>query len=387
MPARLQFNRREVAGAFGDIGTDLPIIVGVMLATGVDGAGLLAGFGLAQIATGLLYGLPMPVQPLKAMAVIVIAGHASAGLLQLAGLLIGGVMLVLSLTGGLDRLGRLIPHGVVRGIQAGLGLALARTATSLVAQPHSTWAWTAATVAVAVLAVLRTSKRVPGALLVVGAAAVWAAVYRVDWPGLRPAVGFAWPHAEPWPWDQWLTALTLLVLPQLPLSLANSVIATQQTVRDLFPGREIPLRTIGLTYSGINLIVPWFGGLPACHGCGGLAGYYALGARTGGAVVICGTLYLATGLFFSHGFTTLVHAFPSPILGAILLVEATVLILLVRDLRASPAALALAGVVAVLCVTLPQGYLAGLLAGTACWHLLRRCGLTLAPSPASATGS
>ena len=372
---RFQLNRHELAGACGDLGTSLPIIAAVLLATRVDGAGLLTCFGLAQIATGLLYGLPMPVQPLKAMAVVVIAGQAPAGLLQLAGLMIGGLMLLLSLSGALDHLGRLIPHCVVRGIQAGLGLALARTATKLIAQSNSGWAWATALAAIAVLALLRKNPRLPGALLVIGAASLWAAVYTVDWNALRHGAGFVLPHAEPWPWDQWLTALTLLVLPQLPLSLSNSVIATHQTVRDLFPGHKITLRAIGLTYAGLNLVVPWFGGMPVCHGCGGLAGYYALGARTGSAVIIYGTFFVMAGLFFSGAFTGFIAAFPAPVLGALLLVEAAVLILLARDLRASRPALGLALGVALVCLTVPQGYLVGLLAGSVLYYTLRRTGV------------
>jgi len=372
---RFQLNRRELAGAFGDIGTSLPIIAAVLLATRVDGAGLLTCFGLAQIATGLLYGLPMPVQPLKAMAVVVIAGQAPAGLLQLAGLMIGGLMLVLSLSGALDQLGRLIPHCVVRGIQAGLGLSLARTAVKLVAQHHNHWAWVTALAAITALALLRKNHRLPGALLVIGAASLWAALYTVDWHALRHGAGLVWPHAEPWPWDQWLTALTLLVLPQLPLSLSNSVIATQQTVRDLFPGRKITLRAIGLTYAGLNLAAPWFGGLPVCHGCGGLAGYYALGARSGSAVIIYGAFFVVAGLFFSGAFTGFIEAFPLPVLGALLLVEAAVLVLLARDLRTSRPALGLALGVALVCLIVPQGYLAGLLAGSALYYALRRAGV------------
>jgi len=375
MSDQIQFNRRELAGAFGDIGTSLPIIVGILLATGMNPAGVLTAFGLAQIVTGLLYGLPMPVQPLKAMAVVVIAGQASGPMLQLAGLLIGALMLVLSSSGALDWLSRVIPLCVVRGVQAGLGLALARVATKLVAQEGSPWGWIAAVSAIAVLALLRKSHRVPGALVVIGAAVAWAAFYRVDWTVVRAGIGFAAPHAEPWPWDQWLTALTLLVLPQVPLSLSNSVIATRQTVHDLFPGRELTLRAIGLTYAGINLIVPWLGGIPVCHGCGGLAGYYALGARTGGAVIIYGSLFVVAGLFFSGAFAGLIHAFPTSILGAVLLVEATVLLLLVRDLRASKPALALALAVALICVFAPQGYLTGLVAGVAAYYALRATGL------------
>lgn len=370
---RLQFNRRELAGAFGDIGTDLPIIAGLLLATGLDPAGVLLAFGLAQIATGLRYGLPMPVQPLKAMAVVVIAGQASGGLLQLAGLLIGIVMLVLSLSGGLDWLGRAIPHPVVRGIQAGLGLALGRTALKLINQPAgSAWAWLAAGGAVATLVLLRRQHRLPGALFVIGAATLWTAFHGAGWRPIAAGAGFAWPRPAVLPWDQWLAALTLLVLPQLPLSLSNSVIATQRTAHDLFPGREIALRSIGLTYAAINLLAPWLGGIPVCHGCGGLAGYYALGARTGGAVVIYGALFVGGGLFFSGAFAAFIHAFPASVLGAILLVEAAVLFLLLRDLRNSLPALALALAVAAACVFAPQGYLVGTLGGATVYYVLRR---------------
>lgn len=375
MLRNLQFNRRELAGAFGDIGTSLPIIVAILLATPLNSAGVLVAFGLAQIATGLLYGLPMPVQPLKAMAVVVIAGQATGGLLQMAGLMIGVLMLGLSASGALDRLARMIPLCVVRGVQAGLGLSLARTATGLVAREPGAWGWMAVVAALVVLGLMRKHPRLPGALLVVGAALVWAALYRVDWSAAGSGLGLAAPRPVPWPWDQWVTALTLLVLPQLPLSLSNSLIATQQTVRDLFPGREFTLRTIGLTYAGLNLLAPWLGGIPVCHGCGGLAGYYALGARTGGAVVIYGALWVAAGLFASGAFVTLVHAFPPAILGAVLLFEAAVLVLLLRDQRAAPAGLALAAAVALLCCFAPQGYLTGLVAGVAGYYALRAAGV------------
>lgn len=375
MRPNIQFNRRELAGAFGDIGTSLPLIVAVLLATPLSAAGVLLAFGLAQIATGLLYGLPMPVQPLKAMAVVVIAGQASGGLLQMAGLMIGVLMIGLSASGALGWLSRMIPLCVVRGVQAGLGLMLARTAASLVGREAGPWSWIAALAAIAVLALLRQHHRWPGALLVIGAAAAWAAVFRVDWSAVAPAIGFAAPRPAAWPLDQWLPALTLLVLPQLPLSLGNSVIATQQTARDLFPERAFSLRQLGLTYGVLNLLVPWLGGLPVCHGCGGLAGNHALGARTGGAVVIYGTMFVVAGLLCSGVFVMLVQAFPPSVLGAVLLVEATVLVLLVRDLRASPAALALAGGVALICVFVPQGYLVGLLAGLAVYHGLRATGV------------
>lgn len=376
-----RFDRHELAGAFGDIGTDLPLIAGILLATNLDPAGVFLAFGLAQIASGLLYGLPMPVQPLKAMAVVVIAGQATGGQLQLAGFMIGTLMLLLTFTGLLDRLQKLIPVLVVRGIQAGLGIALARTALGLTGR-EGNWGWMAAAVAVALLVWLRGHRQVPGALLVVGAGALWAAFNRIDWTALTH--GFGWVTSTPadLPWDQWLAALTLLVLPQVPLSLSNSVIATQRTVADLFPDRPVTLRGIGRTYGLINLLSPWLGGIPMCHGCGGLAGYYALGARTGGSVIIYGSLYLVTGAFFSGAFQEVLRAFPAPVLGAVLLVEAGVLLLLLREVPRTAPALGLAVLVALVCVFAPHGYLTGMIVGCFLYYSLRRW----LPGPARPAG-
>ncbi|AOS44760.1 hypothetical protein Verru16b_01828 [Lacunisphaera limnophila] len=383
MPAltKPRFDRQELAGAFGDIGTDLPLIAGILLATGLEPSGVFLAFGLAQIASGLLYGLPMPVQPLKAMAVVVIAGQATGGQLQLAGLMIGALMLLLAYSGLLDRLQKIIPVLVVRGIQAGLGIALARTALGLTGR-EGHWGWIAAAVAVALLIWLRRHHHLPGALLVVGAGALWAAFYRIDWPSLAAGFGWVAPTPAALPWDQWLAALTLLVLPQVPLSLSNSVIATQRTVTDLFPDRPVTLRGIGRTYGVINLLSPWLGGIPMCHGCGGLAGYYALGARTGGSVILYGTLYLVVGALFSGAFQEVLRAFPAPVLGAVLLVEAGVLLLLLREVPRTPLALAIAGVVALVCVFAPQGYLSGMIVGCILFYSLRRW----LPPPARAPG-
>ncbi len=367
---RLRIDRHELAGAFGDIGTDLPLIAGILLATRLDASGVFLSFGLAQIASGLIYGLPMPVQPLKAMAVVVIAGQAGGSLLQLAGLMIGALMLLLAYSGLLDRLQKLVPVVVVRGVQAGLGLALARTALGLAGR-EGTLGWIAAAAAVGLLVWLRGHRRVPGALLVVGAGVVWAAWYRLDWPALLRGFGWVAPRPASLPWDQWLAALTLLVLPQMPLSLSNSVIATQRTAADLFPGNRVTLRGIGRTYGLINLLSPWLGGIPMCHGCGGLAGYYALGARTGGAVLVYGSLYLVIGAFFSGASQEVLRAFPAPVLGAVLLVEAGVLILLLREVARTPVALGLAIVVALICVFAPQGYLTGMIAGCALFYTLK----------------
>src|SRR5256885_13189365 len=125
---RIRFDRNEFSGACGDMGTDFPLIAGMILAAGLNPASVLTLFGSMQILTGLLYGIPMPAQPLKAMAILVISQKASGALLYGAGLAIGVVMLGLAASGSLSLLANAVPKSVVRGIQVGLGLQLAMLA-------------------------------------------------------------------------------------------------------------------------------------------------------------------------------------------------------------------------------------------------------------------
>jgi MFS superfamily sulfate permease-like transporter len=114
----------------------------------------------------------------------------------------------------------------------------------------------------------------------------------------------------------------------------------------------------------MNLINPWFGGVPTCHGSGGMAGHYAFGGRTGGSVILYGSLLLLIGLFAGGGFEHVVKAFPLPMLGVILLFEALALIWLVRDMAPSRSEFPIAALVGLIAVGLPYGYLIGLVVGT-----------------------
>ena len=120
----IKFDRNEWSGAFGDIGTDFPLIVGMILASGLDSASVLVTFGLMQIFTGSFYKMPMPIQPLKAMATIVITQKISPNILYGGGLAIGISMFMLNITKLIDWIGKVVPKAVIRGIQLGLGLKL-----------------------------------------------------------------------------------------------------------------------------------------------------------------------------------------------------------------------------------------------------------------------
>ena len=362
MKNRIRFDRNEVSGAFGDIGTDLPLIVGMLLVSGMDSASVLIVFGTLQIFTALTYGIPMPVQPLKAVAALVIAQHISGNIIYGAGLSIGIVMLLLTVTGSLDLLGRLIPLVVVRGIQFGLGLQLAYVALFKYVQAGGMEGYILAATAFVVVIGFLGNRRFPPALPLIGMGILYAFFFQSG-SSSGGTFGIALPLLHvPTGSDMW-EGFLLLALPQIPLSLGNSLLATQRITRDFFPERAIPLRKLGLTYSFMNLVAPFFGGVPVCHGSGGLAGHYLFGARTGGSIVIYGAMYVVLGLLFSQGFSQFTQLFPLPILGVILLFESIALVKLLKDTVSLPGDFFIAIVVGLLSFGVPSGYLVGMIVG------------------------
>jgi len=349
----------------------------MILAAGLDASSVLVVFGLMQIATALRYRMPMPVQPLKAMAALVIAQKLPPGVLYGGGLAIGIVMLALSATGLLEWLNRQVPKAVVRGIQFGLGLQLAGIALKEYIPRDGPAGWWLAGAGFAVALLLIGRRRVPSAVVLVALGAAYALAFKLDKSALLGQVGLYLPNIyRPTPEEIW-TGFLVLALPQIPLSIANSVLATRQIVEDLFPERRVTARQIGLTYSAMNLVNPFLGGVPTCHGSGGIAGHYAFGGRTGGSVIIYGAMYVALGLFFGPGFQQVIGVFPMPILGVLLLFEALTLVGLVRDLGASRSDFLTAALVGLIAGAVPYGYLVGMGVGLACYHLIRRGAIRL----------
>lgn len=372
---QLRFDRNEFSGAFGDLGTDFPLIVGMVAAAHLDSTSVLVAYGLMEIGTGLFYRLPMPVQPLKAVAVIVITQHIGGAILRGAGLAIGIAMLLLSTLGLLDWFARVVPKSVIRGIQLGLGLQLASIALRDYVGADGAAGWWLAAIAFATIVLLIGNRRIPAGVPVIVIGMIYAFAFKLDLPQLVGAAGIHLPQLTvPTSGDVW-QGFVLLALPQIPLSLGNSILATRQIVHDYFPGTDLSVRKIGLTYAAMNLISPFIGGVPTCHGSGGVAGHYALGGRTGGSVVIYGTVFLVLGVFFGGAFTEMVKVFPFPMLGVLLLFEGLYLMLLIRDVADVTTDLRIAALVGVCAAFLPYGYVVGLVLGTTLAHLARR-GLT-----------
>ncbi len=372
MNPRFRFDRNELAGAFGDIGTDLPLIVGMIVAAGLDAASALVMFGLMQYATAVRYGMPMAVQPLKAMAVIVITQKIAGPVLFGAGLAIGIVMLALTASGALVWLARVVPKSVVRGLQLGLGAQLSLLALGDYVRSDGITGYGIAMIAFAIAIALYGNRRFPPALPIIALGIVYAFMFNLDVRELAGGFAFTLPLSRaPTPADVW-TGLVILALPQIPLSLGNSLLATRQTAHDLFPEKQVTIRQLGYTYSLMNLVSPWFGGIPTCHGSGGLMGHYTFGARTGGSLLIYGSLFLAMGLFFAGVFAQVVQVFPLPVLGVLLLFEGWALMWLARDVVPMPRELAITIAVAAIAVLAPYGYVLGLLSGTIANYALRK---------------
>ena len=371
----IKFDRNEWSGAFGDIGTDFPLIVGMILAAGLDSASVLVTFGVMQIFTGSFYKMPMPIQPLKAMATIVITQKISPNILYGGGLAIGISMLLLNITKLIDWISRVVPKAVIRGIQLGLGIKLGLLALQDYVIADGVTGYYLAAAAFLLAIFLLGNRKYPPAIFIIMLGIFYAFVFKVDAHSFINAVGIHLPQIHTPTWADILTGFLILTIPQIPLSIGNSILATNQIANDWYPKRTVTIRKISYTYSLINLINPFFSGIPICHGSGGIVGHHTFGGRTGGSVIIYGCLYIFLGMFLSQGFDTLVHIFPLPILGILLLFESLGLMLLVQDVTDSKSSFMIALLVGLIAGGIRYGFVIGLFVGTLIYYATAK-GLT-----------
>jgi len=371
----IKFDRNEWSGAFGDIGTDFPLIVGMILAAGLDSASVLFTFGVMQIFTGSFYKMPMPIQPLKAMATIVITQKISPNILYGGGLAIGISMLLLNITKLIDWISRVVPKAVIRGIQLGLGIKLGLLALQdyVIADGVAGYYLAAAAFLLAIF--LIGNRKYPPAIFIIMLGMFYAFIFKVDAHSFINAVGIHLPQIHTPTWADILTGFLILTIPQIPLSIGNSILATNQIANDWYPKHTVTIRKISYTFSLVNLINPFFSGIPTCHGSGGIVGHHTFGGRTGGSVIIYGCLYIFLGLFLSQGFDTLVHIFPLPILGILLLFESLGLMLLVQDVTDSKSSFMIALLVGLISGGIQYGFVIGLFVGTLIYYATAK-GLT-----------
>lgn len=307
MEKDFRFNLQETAGALGDFGTILPIVIGVAVVTAMDLSHILFFLAICFIASGLYYRLPMPVEPMKAIGVIAIAGKLTSAEIACSGIIMGVILLIIGLTGSMEFIKKHIPVSIIRGIQLGLALTLIKQAFSFIITD-----WQLGLISILLILLFTFAPLVDISALVVITVGLAIGIY---YNGLPPINYFSFPQLiAPTIGELWGGFING-ALPQLPLSLGNAVLATSLLIKDLL-GREVPEKKIITSMSLMCLLSAPFGGFPMCHGAGGLAAQYRFGARTGGSNIITGVILLLVAIFFAG--PALANLFPYGALGALL---------------------------------------------------------------------
>ncbi|KAI1845176.1 hypothetical protein JX266_008723 [Neoarthrinium moseri] len=315
----------EISGALGDLGTLLPLMITLAVNGSISLSTTLVFSGFYNLLTGVVFGIPLPVQPMKAIAAAAIASHTSLRETVAAGSVTSIIVLILSVTGLLHWVTRIIPVPVIKGIQFGAGLSLVISAGTTLLRPlpwffpwpldNRVWALAA------FLSLIATQKlsRFPYALIIFVAGLILAFVVLVT-----DHLGYGHHYHLPWfrfwdpfvifPW--WSPDAIGMGIAQLPLTTLNSVIAASALASDLLPDLPAPSVTeLGISVSLMNLTGCWFGAMPVCHGAGGLAAQYRFGARSGASIILLGLLKIILGLVVGESLLGLLLAFPNSLLG------------------------------------------------------------------------
>lgn len=354
----LRFDRMEIAGSLGDLGTLLPLAIGMILVCGLSPVGLFLSVGLFYIASGLFFRVTVPVQPMKVVSAYAIAAGVSAVQVEAAGLLIGLLMVVIGATGLITAVGRVIPKSAIRGVQLSTGVLLMAEGVRFMigtarfqeirgaAEP-----WLAVQrlgplpigVVIGVVGAILTfmlleNRKMPAGQVVIlfGLALGLALGTHEGWDGFRAGLTLPTflPDGLPGRMDLG-AAILFLVLPQVPMTVGNAVMAYSDLSADYFgpAGRRVTYRSACVSMGLANLFSSLVGGMPMCHGAGGLAAHYRFGARTAGSNLIIGGAFVALALFLGEHVLTLFYLLPMSILGVLLFFAGTQLGLTAGDLQ------------------------------------------------------
>ncbi|KAL3498347.1 hypothetical protein ACH5RR_041079 [Cinchona calisaya] len=366
----------ELNGAMGDLGTYIPIVLALTLAKNLDLGTTLIFTGIYNFVTGAIYGVPMPVQPMKSIAAVAISdADFNIPEVMASGICTAGILLVLGLTGLMKLVYKLIPISIVRGIQLAQGLSFAMTAVKYIrnvqnfskSKSGGERHWLGldglllAIISACFIIVINgagddsnndtnytdenasgTGNRrkrlrkfihsLPSAVIIFLLGVILAVIR-----GPKAVKGFKF---GPSPVEvvkiskhAWREGFIKGTIPQLPLSILNSVIAVCKLSADLFPEKDVSATSVSITVGLMNLLGCWFGAMPCCHGAGGLAGQYKFGGRSGGCVALLGLAKLILGLVLGSSLVRILDQFPVGVLGVLLLFAGIELSICSRDMN------------------------------------------------------
>jgi len=380
-----QFNRMELAGSLGDLGTILPLAIGMILINGLNPLGLFLAVGLFYIFSGLYFRVTSPVEPMKVIGAYAIATGISAGQIQASCLWIFLFLLVIGGTGMITLIGRYIPRPVIRGVQLSTGVLLVSQGVKLMLGTSTIQALRQAAepylsiqhlgpvpiglvigVSLGLLTLfLLDNRQLPAAIVVVGVG-IGIGLFMGTGEGLdRIRLGVNLPHWLPFGMpktNDFTFALLVLVLPQIPMTLGNAVMANADLSVQYFPqdGGRVTYRALCVSMALANLMSFFLGGMPMCQGAGGLASRYRFGARTAGSNLISGALFVILALCLGDHLLGVIYLLPMSALGILLVFAGLQLSLTLLDMHSRKQMVV---PMVVLGITLASNLAAGFLTG------------------------
>ena len=393
MSERYQFNRMELAGSLGDLGTLLPIAVAMVLVNGLSPLGLFFSIGAYYIFSGIYFGITVPVQPMKVIGAYAIATSMQASQILAASLLMGLFLLIVGLTGAIEAIRKYTPKAVIRGVQLSTGALLISGGIKFMigtskfqtlqhaAEPYlSVQSIGPVQVGIVIGLVgglltllLLDNKKFPAGLVVVAGGliaglALGAGIdldnisIGINLPGILP---FGFPGKADFSF-----ALLALVLPQLPMTMGNAVLAYTDLSRDYFGEKSarVTNRSACLSMAIANFISFGLGGMPLCHGAGGLAAHYRFGARSAGSNLIIGIIFVILALVLGNEIVAIINLLPMSVLGILLVFAGSQLSLTIMDLDNRKDYFV---AMLILGITLASNLAAGFIAGIVVAHLLK----------------
>ena len=358
MKSRYKFNRMEFSGSLGDLGTLLPITMGIIMICGLSPLGIFFTIGLFYILTGFYYGITVPIQPMKVIGAYAIATGIEATQISASALLIGVFLLIIGGTGAIRFIGKYIPRAVVRGVQLSTGIMLMIGAIKFIigdskyqafqrlAEPYLSiqslgpipiGIFLGITGSILTLALLGNRKFPAGLTIIISGLIIGLLLGTHEGFGkLRP--GFYFPKLLPYGLPSGIdfsAAILLLVLPQIPMTVGNAVIAYSDLSKDYFEGKskKVTYISVCISMALANLFSFLFGGIPLCHGAGGLAAHYRFGARTAGSNIIIGGIFIILAIFFGDKILSILYLLPMSVLGVLLLFAGSQLALTLIDVK------------------------------------------------------
>lgn len=345
----------DVSGAVGDLGVLVPLAAALIVVNGLDPGSVLMMAGALVVTAGLVFRVPFPVQPLKALTALAVAQGLTPEMIHAAGLQIGVILVLLAATGAADWLARLFTLPVIRSLQFAVGILLMISSVRLVTAPPMVFddppsRLMGLTLAAATLALVATAaatrRHVLIGILFAGALLIGILTSPLDLGMVRLHL----PDVSLPSWSVFGSAFLLLVVPQIPLTYGNAVVGVSHLAREHFgeEARRVTPGRVALTCGLGNVVSAVTGGMPMCHGSSGFTAHVRLGAQTPAMNLLLGSVFITLGFVFSGQVLVIFGALPVWILAGFLAYTGARHAMLILDLRGTRLAIALlAGLVGI----------------------------------------